>query len=92
MFKLVQSSGKAIGGIVTSAIAAGQPLKIIKTVPAAGGQEQPQQQQQQVGALFFFKFLSKIESRFVVGVIDDKKPRGPAWRCCVIVKRCCCAT
>lgn len=65
MFKLVQSSGKAIGGIVTSAIAAGQPLKIIKTVPAAGGQDQPQQQQ--VGA--FFLFLSEIE--FSQGLLCD---------------------
>lgn len=45
MFKLVQSSGKAISGLVTPAIAAGQSLKIIKTV-SAGSQEQ----QQQVGA------------------------------------------
>lgn len=48
MFKLVQSTGKPISGIMTSALAAGQPLKIIKTV-AAGGQDQQQQQQQQVG-------------------------------------------
>lgn len=49
MFKLVQSSGKAISGIVTSALAAGQPLKIIKTVSTGGQEHQPQQQQQQVG-------------------------------------------
>lgn len=65
MFKLVQS-GKTIGGIVTSAIAAGQPLKIIKTVSAGGHEQQQGQQQQssqQVG-LFWFVFLSKKNRRF----------------------------
>lgn len=58
MFKLVQPSGKALSGIMTSAIAAGQPLKIIKTVAAtspaassAGGSQE--QQQQQVGIFVF---------------------------------------
>lgn len=39
MFKLVQSAGKSIGGIMTSTIA-GQPVKIYKTAP--GGQESSQ--------------------------------------------------
>lgn len=62
MFKLVQSTGKALGGIVTSAIAAGQPLKIIKTV-SAGGQDQ-QQSPQQVRFCFVAFFYILWNSRF----------------------------
>lgn len=76
MFKLVQSSGKAISGIVTSALAAGQPLKIIKTV-SAGGQEQQQQQQQQVGDVYFCEMVHELVSLSTFICFDGD-------RCCII--------
>lgn len=89
MFKLVQSTGKALGGIVTSAIAAGQPLKIIKTVSAGGQDQQQSPQQVRFCFVFFYRIVgfaikaTLINSRFIEIVLVGIWAGGRR-HCCVI--------